>query len=89
MAGLGVGVPAHLVGLGLAQRGLRDEGPQPGVLGLVRQDRALLVGDRELGPQALEAVAHVDEPALEQGLVMEPPVYGAAARTMADVEWVR
>jgi hypothetical protein len=59
---------AHLVRLGLGQRGFRNERPQPRVLGFTYEDRALLVGDRELGAQALEAVAHVDEPAFQQGL---------------------
>ena len=66
--GLRVGVAAHLVRLGLGQRGFRDQRIATGVLGLAHQDRALLVGDGQLGAQALESVAHVDEPAFQQGL---------------------
>ena len=32
------------------------------------EERALLLGDRQLGAEALQPVAHVDEPALQQGL---------------------
>ena len=67
LAGLRVGVAAHLAGLGVGDRRLRHERAQPGVLGLGLEERALLVGDGELGAQPLEAVAHVDEAALEQG----------------------
>ena len=67
LAGLRVGVAPHLAGLGVGERRLRDERPQPGVLGLVLEERALLVGDRELRAQPLEAVAHVDEAALRAG----------------------
>src|SRR5437667_8752662 len=55
LAQLGVGVAAHLVGLGLGQRGFRNEGPKPRVLRFTDEDRALLLGDRELGAQAREA----------------------------------
>ena len=67
LAALGVGVAAHLVRLGIGQRRLGHERTQPGVLGLGLEERALLVGDGELGAQALEPVAHVDEAALQQG----------------------
>ena len=36
---------------------------KPRVVGLGREERALLVGDRELRAQPLQAVAHVDEAA--------------------------
>ena len=76
LAGLGIGVAAHLVRLGLGERSLRHERAQPGVVGLGLEERALLVGDRELGAQTLEPIAHVDEPALEQGLGhRNPAVY--------------
>src|SRR5689334_14034728 len=63
LARLCIGVAAHLVRLGLGQRCLRHEGPQARVLRLGDQDRALLVGDGQLGAEALETIAHVDEPA--------------------------
>ena len=45
-----------------------DERPQAGVFGLLLEERALLLGDGELGAQALEPFADVDEPPLEEGL---------------------
>ena len=53
--------------LGLGERRLGHERPQAGVLGFVVEERELLVGDRELGAQPLEPIAHVDQAALEQG----------------------
>ena len=67
LAGLRVGVAAHVAGLGVGDRRLRDQRAQPGVLGLGLEERALLVGDGQLRAQPLEAVAHVDEAALQQG----------------------
>ncbi len=67
LAALGVGVTAGLVRLGVGERRLRHERAQPGVLGLGVEERALLVGDAELGAQPLEPIAHVDQTALEQG----------------------
>ena len=67
LAALGVGVAARLVRLGVGERRLGHERPQAGVLGFGLEERALLVGDRELGAQPLEPVAHVDQAALEQG----------------------
>ena len=64
---LRVGVAAHLVRLGVGERRLRHERPEPGVLGFGVEERALLVGDREFGAQPLEPIAHVDQAALEQG----------------------
>ena len=46
---------------------LRHERPQAGVFGLGLEERALLLGDGQLGAQPLEPVAHVDQAALEQG----------------------
>ena len=53
--------------LGVGERRLRHERPQAGVLGLRFEERALLLGDGEVGAQALQSIAHVDQPALEQG----------------------
>ena len=57
----------HLVRLGVGERRLGHERPQAGVLGFGVEERALLVGDGELGAQPLEPIAHVDQAALEQG----------------------
>src|SRR3954454_16319147 len=65
---LRIGMSAHLVRFGLGERRFGDERPQPRVLGLGNEDRALLLGDRELGAQALEPVTHIDQSAFQQGL---------------------
>ena len=67
MAGLGVGVAAGVARLDVGERRLRHERAQPGVLGLLLEERELLLGDRELGADPLEAVADVDEAALRGG----------------------
>ena len=67
LADLGVGVAAHLAGFGVGHRRLGHERAQPGVLGLGLEERALLVGDGQLRAQPLQAVAHVDQAALQQG----------------------
>ncbi len=66
LARLRVGVTTHLVGLGLGQRCFRHERSQPRVFGLTYEDRALLLGDRQFSAQTLQAIAHVDEAALQQ-----------------------
>ena len=63
-----VRMAAGVVSLDVAERCLRDEGAQASFVGLVLEERDLLVGDRELGPQTLEPLAHVDEPSLEDRL---------------------
>ena len=59
---------AGLPRLGLTQRRLGDERPQAGVLGFLLEERELLLGDRELGSQALDALADVHEAPLEDRL---------------------
>ena len=63
---MGVGVPAGVPGLDVGERRLGDQRPQAGVFGFLLEERELLLGDRELRAEALEAVADVDEAALEQ-----------------------
>ena len=65
VAGQRVGVAAGLAGLGVGERRLGDERAQAGVVGLVLEEHELLLGDRELGAEALEPVAHVDEAPLQ------------------------
>ena len=68
VARLGVGVAAGVAGLDVGERGLRHERPQPYVLGFLLEEAQLLVGDRELGPDPLQALADVDEAPLEERL---------------------
>src|SRR2546423_12372101 len=51
--GHGLGVAAGLPGLGGAQRGLGDEGPQPGLLALLLEKMLLLDRHGELGTPPL------------------------------------
>ena len=64
----GVGVTAALAGLGVRERCLGYEGPQPGGVGLLLHVEELLLRDREVGAQAAKPVADVDEAPLEQGV---------------------
>jgi hypothetical protein len=68
LAAESVGVTATLACLGVRERRLRDEGPQSGVVGFLLHEYELLLCDREIGAQAPETVADVDEPPLEQGV---------------------
>src|SRR5439155_4547490 len=63
-----VRMAAGVASLDVAERCLRDEGAQAGFVGFVLEERNLLVGDCQLGPQTLEPLAHVDEPSLEDRL---------------------
>ena len=68
MTGQGVGVAAGVARLDVGERRLGHQRPEADVLGLLLEERELLVGDRELGADALEPFAHVDEASLEDGL---------------------
>lgn len=63
-----VGVAAALAGLGVRERRLGDEGPQPGGVGFVFHEGELLLRDGEVGAQASQPIADVDETPLEQGV---------------------
>ena len=77
MAGQRVGVTAGVARLDVGERGLRNERAQPDVLGFLLEDHELLLGDVELGADALEALAHVDEAALQDRLRHRRGVYDA------------
>src|SRR5205823_14558936 len=64
----GVRMAAGVASLDVAERRLSHEGAQACFVGLVLEERNLLVGDCQLGPQTLEPLAHVDEPSLEDRL---------------------
>src|SRR5690349_24856498 len=51
LAGLGIGMTADLMRLGLRDRRLRNERPQTRVLGLGDENGALLISDGQLGAQ--------------------------------------
>ena len=61
-----VGVLLGLVVLVLGQRGLGDEGAQASVVGGLGEEGELLVRHLQLGPQPLQPLGHVGEPALDQ-----------------------
>ena len=75
-----VGVPAGVAGLHVADGRLGDERPEPGVVSLALEERELLLGDGELGAEALDPLTHVDEASLEDRLGHQPQVYGPGAR---------
>ena len=66
LAGLRVGVAAHLPRLGVGDRRLGHERTEPRVFGLGLEERTLLVGHGQLRAQTLQSVAHIDEAALQQ-----------------------
>jgi hypothetical protein len=68
VAGQRVGVPARVAGLDVTERRFRHQGAKTGVLGFVLEERELLLRDRQLGAKALEALAHVHQTPLEDGL---------------------
>ena len=55
MTGQGIGVAARIARLDVGERGLGHERPEPDVLGLLLEEPELLLGDRELGADALRA----------------------------------
>ena len=68
VAGEGVGVATGVAGLDVGQRCLRDERAHALALGLLLEEEHLLLGDRELGTDALEALADVDQAPLQDRL---------------------
>src|SRR4051794_35165487 len=67
----GVGVAPGVTMLPVGERGLRDEGPEVGVVGVVTQMDELLVDDPELLSQRAQAVADLCQTTLDQGPVHE------------------
>jgi murein DD-endopeptidase MepM/ murein hydrolase activator NlpD len=68
VTGLGVGMAAGVAGLDVGQRRLGDQRPEAHVLRFLLEEAELLLGDRELGPDALEPFADVNQTPLEEGL---------------------
>ena len=68
LATQGVGVAPRFTGLHVGEGCLGDERAQARLLGSLLEERQLLVGDRELGPQLLEPLARIHETASENGL---------------------
>ena len=65
MTGEGVGVATRVARLDVGERGLGHERTQPDVVRLLLEEHQLLLGDTQLGPDALESFAHVDEATLQ------------------------
>jgi len=70
-AGHGVGVPACVAVLLLGERRLGDEGPEPGIVGLLAEVLELLVDDPELLSQDAQAPADLGQTAFDQRAVHE------------------
>src|SRR6185436_19446622 len=79
MAREGVGVAARIASFDIGDRGLGDECAQTDVVGFLLEEDELLLGDRELGANALEPFADVDEAPLQDRLRHRPPVYDEAS----------
>jgi hypothetical protein len=65
VAGQGVGVAAGITGLDVGERRLGDERAEAHVVGLFLEEHQLLLGDGQLGANALEAFADVDQATLQ------------------------
>ena len=68
MTGQRVGVAPRVPRLDVAQGRLGHECSQPGIVGFALEEGKLLVGDRQLGSEALEPLADVDETPLQDRL---------------------
>lgn len=73
MPGEGIGVAPGLTGLDIGQGCLRDERAHALALRLLLEEEELLLGDRELRTDALEALADVDQAPLQDRLGHEEP----------------
>ena len=74
-----IGVTAALAGVGIGERGFGYEGAQPGGVGFFFHVDQLLLGHGEIGAEATQTVADVDEPPLQER-VGHPSILRAAAR---------
>jgi len=61
----GIGLPSGLSRLLVADRCLRHERTQAGIVGFLLEEDELLLGDSQLGSLVLEPVGDVDEAAFE------------------------
>src|SRR3954454_8166032 len=68
VAGLRIGVTAGVTRLDVGERRLRHQCTEAHVLSLFLEESQLLLGDRELRADPLEALADVDESTLQEGL---------------------
>jgi hypothetical protein len=68
LAAQGIGMTPGFTGFHVGERRLGDERAQARLLGGLFEERQLLVGHRELGPQLLEPLARIDEAAAENRL---------------------
>jgi len=68
MAGEGVGMAPGITGLDIGQGCLGDERAHALALRLLLEEEELLLGDRELRTDALEALADVDQAPLQDRL---------------------
>src|SRR4051812_40096544 len=68
LTGLRIGVTAGVARLDVGEGRLRHQRTEADVLRLLLQEAELLLGDRELGADALETLADVDQSTLQEGL---------------------
>lgn len=67
MLGHDLGVTLGVLMVTIGEGGLRDQGPEPGVVGLGGQLQQLLVGDGQLLTELPEAHGHLGQSALDEG----------------------
>ena len=67
MAGHGIGVALGIDVLTVGQRGLGDQGAEPGVVGLFGKERQLLVGDGQFLAECADSGRHLREATFDQG----------------------
>lgn len=79
LAGHGVGMLTGFPGLGLTERGLGDQCPEPGILRFFLEKRQLFLGDGQFGSHALDALVDVHEAPLEERLAHRVSLRGFAA----------
>ena len=65
VTGEGVGLAARIARFDVGERGLGHERTEPDVVRLLLEEHQLFLGDTQLGADALESLAHVDEATLQ------------------------
>jgi acyl-CoA dehydrogenase len=66
LGGLGIGVALGFPSLGIGERRLRHQRAQARVVSLLPEEQHLLLGDRKVGAEPLQAIGNIDEPTLDQ-----------------------
>jgi hypothetical protein len=79
----GFGVAFGLAVIFAGERGFRDQGAEPGVVGCIGEVGQLLVGDSELLPQLAQPVGYLTKPPLDRSFGHEQRLYASPATRSA------